>query len=754
MKKYLWLVITFCSVSFFGCNKDEPGDTPVLPDSVEQIFEGVYINNSPSIQPVSKNEYPKGSSTDEGDFGLTGLSEKSLKSTKTVHPNDDGTRGYDYRFKLVGEYQTLEVLLENGSTVETQATHVKITDNAKYAFVTYNTKGDPCHGGVVVFDVSNIENPRVVSTLMTNSSEFSAVDYDGNKLYAAGATINPAFGYKGGSNPAFVAAFALDNSMKFINEAPAYVMLTSFQGTSLKVTDNNVYVTTGDGTEGTQGGLYVCDKDLKVLNFAAADNARSVDTDANGNVYVMQAETARVSKYDAGNNVFSPIYSNTDEAKQHHAKSEITVWKNYIFAAENESGVRMLVASDGTVNDQLVWPAGSDLENHVTNSVAFNCDRKSYMTEGTTFESNLLLVANGEKGVYWYDVKANKNNVDKIVMCNTNNISFGDKLSANYIASRGNVVFVADGLGGLKILSITVDNGKPDDPEPVDACTDFYTNFYDTKGTYKLFPEGQSVFRSGAADPVKTYFTAENTQYVMKSIKVTGNTNLYISYIHEGAGFKNALAFYVTPEGQNTPEYYKNNINKAGVLYDLVGSTRVIRDEHLILKNISDVSEQGPLSSGQTFQIKNYNTQDGSFNEGDEVVLMLVQNGWSAQNSRVEVTSSTNAWNLPDFLNFDVLRNFLPTTSSLYTSPSVNGNANYTAFKGIQHCAFYTGDCNTIVIAFEDKYNDSDTDYNDIIFTVMDKLDASGGSVMNIEKPYFTMTPEGQLVPTSSIQTP
>ncbi len=760
MKKISWIALLFCFAWFAGC-KDEPTDVPENPDAtdqIEEIFAGVYINNSPSQQPTIVNQYPIGRSTNEDDFGSIEPASISLKSTQTVHPNDDGSRGYDYRFKLVGEYQTLEVTLENGAVVETQATHIKITSDAKYAFVSYNTKDEPCHGGVVVFDVSNIENPKVVSTLMTSSSEFSAVDYDEStrQLYAAGSTFNPQLGYKDDASPAFAMMFVLETNMKFKSVAPAYVTLTSFQATSLKLANNQVYITTGDGTGTTPGGLYIYDKELKTrVNFVSCDNARSVDVDEAGNVYVMQAEYARITKYNANGQNPVSFYSQSSEAQQHHAKSEITVWNSgyqtYVLSAENESGMRML-ASNGSVYDKLVWPSGSDLEKHVTNSVALNCDKKSYMTEGTYFNSNLLLLANGEKGIYWYDIqavsKSNTRTGDKIVVCNTNSISFGDGLSANYIASRGNVVFVADGMGGLKILSITVDNGKPDDPEPESACTTAYESFYNIKNTASLFPEGKSVFRSDAAGPVKTLFSAANVDKVMKSIKVTNKTNLYISYMHEGAGFKNALAFYVTPEGQNTPEYFQSNVNKEGKFYTTKNGVRVVNDEYIILPNVSDISEGGPLSQGQMFRIVNYATADGSFNEGDEVVLVLVQDGWSAQNSRVQTPSTTNTWQLPVFLNYDVLRGMIPTSSTWYSSSTASGEP-YNSFKGIQHCAFYTGDCNTIVIAFEDKYNGTDTDYNDIIFTVTDKSDGTGGGVMNIEKPYFTMNPGGELVPTN-----
>ena len=446
----MYFTLICCVAWLVGCKENARNHKVALSgiDEEKEIFAGVFINNSPSVQPSLLNECLKRCSTTEEDFALTAVAD----GTKTFFPNDSGVRRYDYRFKLVGEYAALKVTSEQGNIVETQATHIKITDDAKYAFVSYNTKYDDCLGGIVIFNISDIERPSVVATLGMNNGEFSAIDYDPVKsvLYATGATVSPSYGYKGDSNPAFVMSAALDGSMKFKDEVPTFKMLTSYQGTSIKVANGQVYVTTGDGTQGTQGGLYILNQELtEVVNFIEADNARSIDVDENGNLYLMQAEYARVTKFDANGNNPILIYSAANEAKQAYAKSEIAVWNNYIFVAENESGLRMINIKDQTVAKQLIWTEGSDPENHVTNSVAINSDKKMCSKEGSCFESNLLLLANGGKGLYWYDIVDNQ-----IMLCNNNSVDFGNKCSLNHVASRGNVVFVADGLLGLKILSI------------------------------------------------------------------------------------------------------------------------------------------------------------------------------------------------------------------------------------------------------------------------------------------------------------
>jgi hypothetical protein len=243
----------------------------------------------------------------------------------------------------------------------------------------------------------------------------------------------------------------------FADEYHAWT-LTSFQATSLKLANGKLLVATGDGTHETKGGLYIIDaKNRETLKFIEADNARSVDVDVAGNIYLMQAQHARITKYDADGNLLATVYNVPREAQQVGAKSEMLLWKGnkqYIFTALNESGLRMLDANmENGIIDYLDSP-GEDIELDVTNSVSINTDLKK-KSQGEDIQSNLLLLANGGKGVYWYDVNAfttDDQENDRIILCNNNSILEGG--SINYIASKGNIAFVADGSGGLKILYI------------------------------------------------------------------------------------------------------------------------------------------------------------------------------------------------------------------------------------------------------------------------------------------------------------
>ena len=456
MKKIFLILTILCTAWFTGCDKEKDGKRTV------SLMDGsIVIDNRPDVKITSQNKELDAIPTDPT-WLLAGGKMMGSKSSET--PAD--LRANDYRFKLVADINTLVI-----DGVNTQATHVKLTDDG-YAFVSYNRRGvgndgDPGHnGGVLVFKYTitdgTLETVKVdvklVSSIKMSHAQVNCLDFQNGKLYMAGASHDPKFGYKELAQPeawnyAFFAVLELNSDKTFKPVEPAsgaIQQLTSFQATSIRATNDRIYITTGDGTNGTKGGLYVFSAtDYGKINFVEdMDNARSVDVDAN-NVFMMQAEPARITRFDKDGKNGIKIYS-TDEAMQHHAKSEMLVWNNYLFTALNESGLRML-HKDGEVNMWLDRP-GADPERHVTNSVSMNSDVKKN-AQGQDVKSNMLLLANGEKGITWYDV-VNAFDKDYIVASKNNNILAEDNLSANFIASRGSIVFVAQGLGGLKVLYI------------------------------------------------------------------------------------------------------------------------------------------------------------------------------------------------------------------------------------------------------------------------------------------------------------
>ncbi len=754
MKKFL-IFTFFCCAWLTSCDKKENGGE-VIDESSFTLRGGSIIvtNNSNSTAVTPLNVFPEGIPTDiEFSASRKGI---SLKSGNDAGESLQLLKGNDYRFKLVGEAETITIegIFSAGEkrTVTTQATHVKITDDARYAFVSYNTKGDDHVGGVVVYNVvvtegENLENTTAtvteVSRFVMPRSEVSAVDYYNGKLYITGATEDPAFGYnedRDGYNYTFYMVMELTGGMKFVESEPYVTMLQSFQGTSIRVANGKVYITTGDGTKDTaKGGLFIYDANTvdnpQIKFIEGKDHIRSVDVD-DDNIYMMQAQPARVTKYDLNGGGEQVIYALNNEATQPDAKSEILVWKDYLFVAENESGLRMLDKS-GNVNDALDRP-GLSADTDVTNSVAMNSDTKKNI-HGTAVKSDMLLLANGEKGIYWYDIQK-ESGKDEIVLCNNNSIVLyedaGTKTpaSANFIASKGNIVFVADGLGGLKVLYIGFDEGDPPPPVP-GGCDDVKQYFNNEPKSF--LREMVNVFGASASANTKILFGDASKVY--NEIQVLEETDLYLTYISCTASLHNTVGFFVVPAASvsmSNQDYFETVV-KADFQKQSVSKNRYVLDKkYVAMSNMKNSS----LVAGRTYEMKNYNRADGKFEAGDRVVMFIIPDGWVSQNSRVEFR--TDQYNRPVFIDKDLNLSTLKRFVGNYYGKD--------DFKGIQYNSFYSEECNSLVLFFEDLFdraNYTDMDFNDMVFAITDNPEGSV-AIKSLRLPAYTLNKDGQIIVT------
>jgi len=710
MKKYSLLLAILCGAFLMGCNKDEKGKGQ-REGTISLLDGSIIINSHPNVKITTLNSFPEGVAT--GTSSTTG--KMGVKATGDDDPSH--LRANDYRFKRVADVSTLTI-----DGVVVQATHVKIADN--YAFVSYNEKGDPHRGGVVVYKFTihegSLEDVSVdvepITSIEMSNAELSALDYYDGKLYMTGASSDKNFGYYYRTdkfNYAFFMVMEITPSMNFKADPPlAIKKLSSFQGTSIRVHKGLVYITTGDGTNNTDGGLYIYDANnfTLVKSILGKEYVRSVDVDDSG-IYMMQSEPARLTKFNLDGSGEELIYHQAGEAMQQNAKSEILAWDKYVFVAENESGMRMLLKDNGAVNASLDAP-GEDPENEVTNSVCMNSDPKKD-SNGKIVQSNLLFLANGEKGIYWYDVMQDSDGKDWIVSSEDNSILVGTG-SANFITSRGNIVFVADGLGGLRVLYIGFNSGSK--PPPHDGCKDFMGFLYNGNDPAALLPEGRSVFRADANPIIKQLFqqpsveAAANT--VLNYIEIVKETPLYITYILEYAGWSNALGYFEIPaEVARTDQaefnYWNNTIKPD--MYTVVNKVNVLKDKYIVFNNIKDINRGGTLVPGSTYQIGGDNK---IFKPGTRVVLFMCPNGWSAQNNRVEVTFTTGTTKQIFFMH-----------KGLNKSTNIPYAAAYGKFAGAQINTFYSADCNSIVLCIEDYHmQGTDVDFNDVILSVSDNL--------------------------------
>ncbi|HKK63587.1 MAG TPA: DUF4114 domain-containing protein [Bacteroidales bacterium] len=607
----LTILTIFIGLSFTGCEKepselDEPinyekkGNLLISKDVLSLENRVVFKNE---IVPILEDE-----------------SSSMLKSAGEF-PEVDLTKNYVFKLKAEVDPPVYE-----GDTL--QATHVTIKDD--YAFVTYNSRGAMWLGGIEVFDVSDLKNPKIISSAVLPNWDVSAVDYSDNKIYIVGATGE--YEARGYVSPAFLEVISLDETMAF-EKVDTLIDLESFAGTDIKVAGDHIFATSG-----SDGELAVFNMDYEKVKETEIFDARSVDANASS-VYALQGQQGRVNVFDLLDQSYVETF-NVGGANTPESKSEIAVTDQYLFTALNEGGLSILNL-DGSLKQSIPkppTPEGALDKNHVTNSVSLNGD--------------LVLIGNGESGVHVGGLIAEKS--DSLWMLGT--MAFGDSQSANFVESKDSVIFVASGLGGLKILALSIDEGVPDDVEPTEPCETLMA------GISEMFPE--YIDNRDVHDDL--FF--ENAQL---NILVKEETEVFITFIDEGAGWKNTFGYYTYPE-DNPPQ-----------------SAEAL-EKHVVFPNVSKVGEGGGLEYGDRVQLG-----DESFPAGTVIGFYLVAKGW---------------------------KNGL-TVDGIYTHYT---NKQFNIDEAQQSTLFVSSDCDDIVMTFEDvMLNDDycDLDYNDIILTVKDTKD-------------------------------
>ncbi|MFN3556377.1 MAG: DUF4114 domain-containing protein [Bacteroidales bacterium] len=547
-----------------------------------------------------------------------------------------GGQTQDYRsnftFKLKAD---VDAPVSNGRTL--MATHVAIKDN--YAFVSYNIRGEDHGGALEIFDVSNLTQPQIISQAIFPKSDINAVDYSNGKVYLVGATGN--FEMMQYDDPAFFLVMNLNSNMQ-ITGLDTILDIPSYSANGIYVSSDKIYITSGDN-----GGLTILDKqDYEIVKSEPIADARSVAANTSY-VYVLSGQPGKVSVFNKTTSDFITAYQ-IGGANTPYSKSEISVDDQYIFAALNEDGIRVL-NTDGTIRQHIPkpeTPEGALDENHVTNSVSLN--------------SPLLFIGNGESGIAVGELIPELDN--QVVMLGE--MVFQDMNSSNFVKSRDNVVFVASGLGGLKILAISIDEGVPDDIIPTEPCPTLLASIKD------MFPETQNAMIN------HPYLFQEG---VTLNVTTAEETEVYVVFVWEGAGWKNTFGYYAYP-ADNPPTSVEE------------------LQKYVVFPNVSLVGEGGGLEPGDMVQL---GTEP--FPANTVIGFYLVAQGWA--NGQMVNGVYTH-----------------------YTNINFNHNSNQ------QHLLFIEAGCQDLVLTFEDiRLPGGDKDFNDIILVIKDNPEQLPNTRFNVE---------------------
>ena len=318
-----------------------------------------------------------------------------------------------------------------GSTL--QATHVTI--NGDYAYVSYNTQGDVYLGGVDIIDLSKLSKPKLVSSATFNGTDVSALWYDSGKLYLAEATEDTGFTY-----PASIEEITLNGNKLTTNTRR--VGVSSYVATDIKVSGGKIWVTSGSGGPGT-GGLTILDaSSFSQITEDLFLDARSVDIEGS-TAFVLQGGPATLKTYNTSTNTNIASYP-VGGANIPESKSVVEVVLDRAFVAAGDEGVKVFSTSSNLVIDELPAVTVSGLSSDLT------------VTNAVSISKEYLFAANGEAGVYvaqaQFDMETQSGGDPQLQYIGS--LIFGSQESANFVASNGNILFVATGSGGLKIVEI------------------------------------------------------------------------------------------------------------------------------------------------------------------------------------------------------------------------------------------------------------------------------------------------------------
>jgi len=337
-----------------------------------------------------------------------------------------------------------EVASPSIDAVTLQASEISI--HGSKAYVTYNKSGEVYLGAIEIYDISDTSSPSLVSSATFSDTDINAVTVHGSDLYLAAASSDVNL-----ASPSLLKHIALSGGL--LTDTVVDVDLSSYSATSVTTKGSSIYVTVGAAS----GAIIEIDQsDFASQTKYDIDDARDITTD--GSDLAVIAGTNGVDGASAKLLTFNgDISSNTGSfdvsgASIEFSKSTIEIVKDMAVLATGDGGTQIVCLTDGALLKQIANPVVAGLSDSLTVANAATADRRS------------LFMANGEAGVYVAVADSNLNSAS----CDVDDLSVLGKLelndyllddegnhqSVNHIVYKSGVLFVAAGLGGIKIISV------------------------------------------------------------------------------------------------------------------------------------------------------------------------------------------------------------------------------------------------------------------------------------------------------------
>jgi hypothetical protein len=324
-----------------------------------------------------------------------------------------------------------------------QATSIWMTGSEK-AIVSYNFRGINALGGLDYFTKLLNNRPQLRSSIAFLSGDVNAVFTNGYYAYAATSSTDLILPF-----PATLERTRIrSDRFQLIDAGNMRIPLTSFAATSVAATRYEVYVTTGN-----TGHVFAYDEDDMTLRGQyALDDARWVAwDDRNDRVVVLQGMPGRLAVFQEGsfpNGSMTLLNTwNVPGVDVAESKNTIEIAGGKAYVAAGPSGVQVVCLSNGQVIGSVPVP----------NAASLGLDPSVVVTNAVTVDNDLMFISNGEAGVYAAVGSRDFDNssCSPITITVLGRLRFSSLQSVNHVAYRGGHLYVAAGLGGVKVVDVT-----------------------------------------------------------------------------------------------------------------------------------------------------------------------------------------------------------------------------------------------------------------------------------------------------------
>jgi outer membrane protein assembly factor BamB len=292
--------------------------------------------------------------------------------------------------------------------------------------------GSAALGGVDIIQVKGGKNASIRSSVTFTDTDVNAVSYFNNAIYLAEATNNPSF------DPLTAVAEMIPCSGNKLSLSGSLRRpVASFVATGALASNGTFYLTTGN-----TGFLYRLNAStLAVLDSAALSDARGVAVDAS-RIAVVQGTPGRLAVFDRTTGARSTTHT-FEGASIAESKSTVRVLGGKAIIAAGDGGVKIMNLATGSVVGSLPQLNVPGLSAAVT------------VTNAVDASSEYLYISNGEGGVSV--ARASRNLSDDsgnaaITLTSLGRLQFGSLQSVNHVAFDGEILLIASGLGGVKVV--------------------------------------------------------------------------------------------------------------------------------------------------------------------------------------------------------------------------------------------------------------------------------------------------------------